>query len=233
MQKEVGGYYHIYNKGVEGRDIFMEERDRWRFLQALALFRSEENHEKTLWNLERKEEGANMRSLEELLSDKNDELLVKVMADCLMNNHYHLILKEVAEDGISKFMQKFATGYTMYFNRKYDRSGGLFKGGYKFKKVDSDLYLQYLLVYINVVNPAEIIQPNLRRVGAKNIDKIMDFVADYDWSTHKEYLQTRDSFIIDKDILGNIFSSPKRYEEFCRMVLRSEKYKQIEHLTIE
>ncbi|MGM0439384.1 MAG: transposase [Patescibacteria group bacterium] len=233
MQREIGGYYHIYNRGVDKRTIFNEERDRWRFLQALTLFNSTENYEKTLWNLENKKEGANMKTLREFLSDKNDDPLVEIIADCLMDNHYHLLLKEITENGISKFMQKLGTSYTMYFNKKYDRSGSLFQGGYKSVKVETNKYLKYLLVYINVINPAEIVQPDLKQVGAKNIDKIMDFVADYNWSTHKECLQTRDSFIIDKDILGEIFNNSQKYKEFCKMALRSEKYKQIKHLTLE
>ena len=233
MQKEVGGYYHIYNRGVDKRTIFEDDADRWRFLQALGLFNHEKSRSEVLWKLENEGDGANMKTLRKYLDDREGKPLVNLVADCLMDNHYHLILKEIAENGIARFMQKLGTSYTMYFNKKYDRSGSLFQGGYKSVKVENNKYLKYLLVYINVINPAEIVQPDLKQVGAKNIDKIMDFVADYNWSTHKEYLQTRDSFIIDKDILGEIFNNPQKYKEFCKMTLRSEKYKQIKHLTFE
>ena len=233
MQREIGGYYHIYNRGVDKRTIFNEERDRWRFLQAVALFRSIKNHEKTLWELENSGKGANMKTLRNYFKRNQEELLVKVIANCLMDNHYHFILKEEKENGIAKFMQKFGTSYSMYFNGKYDRTGKLWEGSYKRVEVDSDLYLQYLLVYINVINPGEIIQPDLKEVGAKNIDKIMNYTANYRWSTHKEFLQTRNSFVINKDILGRVFNDAEKYREFCKMVLRSEKYKQIKHLTFE
>lgn len=233
MQEKIGGYYHIYNRGVDKRNIFNEDRDRWRFLQALALFNSNKNNARILWNLENKNKGANMKTLKEFLLNKDSQPLVRIIADCLMDNHYHLLLKEVAESGIAKFMQKLGTGYTMYFNKKYDRSGSLFQGRYKSVKVDNDLYLQYLLVYINVVNPAEIIQPDFKQKGARDINKIMDFVADYEWSTHKEYLQTRDSFVIDQDISKEIFDKPASYKNFCRQVLDAEKYKQVKHLAFE
>jgi len=233
MQQKAEGYYHIYNRGVEKRSIFNEERDRWRFLQALALFNNRESYERTLWNLQNREEGANMKSLKEFLSKQERDPLVKIIADCLMDNHYHLLVKEVAEDGMAKFMQKLGTGYTMYFNKKYDREGALFQGNYKSVRVDNDKYLHYLLVYINLLNPAEIIEPNLRKTGPKNLNKIINFAANYRWSTHKEYLGTRDSFIIDKEILGEFFNTPEKYESFCRQVLEAEKYKQVKHLTFE
>ncbi len=233
MQQKAEGYYHIYNRGVEKRSIFNEERDRWRFLQALALFNNRESYERTLWNLQNREEGANMKSLKGFLSKQERDPLVKIIADCLMDNHYHLLVKEVAEDGMAKFMQKLGTGYTMYFNKKYDREGALFQGNYKSVRVDNDKYLHYLLVYINLLNPAEIIEPNLRKTGPKNLNKIINFAANYRWSTHKEYLGTRDSFIIDKEILGEFFNTPEKYESFCRQVLEAEKYKQVKHLTFE
>jgi putative transposase len=233
MKTEPGGIYHIYNRGVDKRSIFNEDRDRWRFLQILGLFNSDKSEYDRLWGMEKRGEGANMKTLKEYLKDREDKSLVKVMADCLMNNHYHLILEEVTEGGISKFMQKIGTGYTMYFNKKYKRSGSLFQGNYKSIRVDKDLYLQYLLIYINLINPAEIIQSDLKEVGIRDIDKIMNFAADYYWSTHKEYLQERDSFIIEKGILGEVFSDPKRYKDFCRMVLKSEKYKSLDNFTLE
>ncbi len=233
MKTEPGGIYHIYNRGVAKRSIFNVDRDRWRFLQILGLFNSDEPKENKLWKMEERGEGANMKTLKEYLKDRKDKPLVKVMADCLMNNHYHLILEEVTEGGISKFMQKIGTGYTMYFNKKYKRSGSLFQGGYKSIRVDNDLYLQYLLVYINLINPAEIMQPDLKEAGVRDVDKVMQFTADYNWSTHREYLQKRDSFIIDKGILGEIFNNSKKYQDFCRMVLESEKYKNLDNLTLE
>lgn len=233
MKKKVGGYYHIYNRGVDKRSIFENDADRWRFLQALGLFNCKKTREKVLWKLETQKDGANMKTLRSYLSDGNNEPLVALMADCLMANHYHLILKEIAEDGIAKFMQKIGTSYTMYFNKKNNRTGSLFQGSYKSVKIDNDLYLQYLLVYINVINPAEIIQPDLKERGVRDLEKIMNFASDYRWSTHKEFLQIRDSFIIDKDVLGNIFNDPEKYREFCKTVLQSKKYKQIEYLTLE
>ena len=230
-----GNIYHVYNRGNDGRSIFNEERDRWRFLQGLGLFNNEKFSHQILWNLENRGQGANMKTLKNFLDEKREsnEPLVKIMTDCLMPNHFHLILEEVKERGISNFMHKLGTGYTSFFNKKYGKSGGLFQGRFKARHIDNDLYLQYLLVYINIINPGQLIEPGLKEDGIKDIGAIMKFAAKYKWSTNPEYLQTRNSFIIDKGILGEIFSDPEEYKSFAEMVLREKKYKEIDDLFLE
>ncbi len=147
--------YHIFNRGVEKRDIFMNDSDRWRFLQGLYLFNDENSSFRLLWNLENREKGLNFKTIKDFLKNNLTERipLVEIMADCLMTNHFHLILKEIKKNGISRFMHKLGTGYAKYFNEKYDRVGGLFQGRFKAVLIEKDLYLQCLLVYINVLNP--------------------------------------------------------------------------------
>lgn len=225
--------YHIYNRGVEKRDIFEDEADRWRFLQSLYLFNDKESSHRTLHRFREENKKLNIKTLRREISPQDQEPLVKIMADCFMPNHYHLLLEEAKENGISKFMQKLGTGYTNYFNKKHDRVGGLFQGSYKSVRVEEKRYLKYLLVYINVLNPAELIEVNYKEQGIEDIKKVMEFAADYEWSTHKEYLGTRNSFIIDKGILENAFTNPEQYEDFVEMVLNSEKYKKLDHLILE
>lgn len=83
--------------------------------------------------------------------DKPDSL-VKISSFCLMSNHYHILASPIQDDGISQFMLKLGTGYSMYFNTKYERSGTLFEGRYKAKHLDSDIYLKYIFSYIHL-NP--------------------------------------------------------------------------------
>lgn len=227
----MSAHYHIYNRGVDKRTIFEEEADKWRFLQAITLFNHQDSRSEVLWKLENRDKGANMKTLKEYLDDREEKPLVKVMADCLMDNHYHLILEEIAEDGISKFMQKLGTSYTMYFNKKYDRSGSLFQGSYKSVEVENNKYLKYLLVYINVINPAELKGVDLN--SKEGIEKALKVAANYDWSTHKEYLDERDSFVIDKGVLDHLFESPQKYKEFAEMALEEKKHHQIKELTLE
>lgn len=151
-----------------------------------------------------------------------------------MPNHYHLLVEELEEGGITKFMHKLGTGYTMYFNKKYERVGSLFQGTFKAVLVDQQEYLEYLLVYINVMNPGQLVEPNLKVVGIKNKTNIIKFAESYLWSTNKEYLCTRDSIIIDKGILGQTFPDGKTYADFVNAVLpEKSKFDTISNLLLE
>ena len=216
----------MYNRGVEKRKIFMHDRDRWRFLQGLFLFNDERATANLLWRIERENEGKiNFRILREFMEKNTAEHLplVRIIADCLMPNHFHLILEELLENGITKFMHKLGTGYAMYFNKKYERVGSLFQGRFKALHVDNDDYLKNLLVYINVINPAELIEPKLKEEGVKDIENVMNFAKDFGWSTHQEYLGLRDSPIVDKGMANTLFTTPAEYEDFVRMVLLTKK----------
>ena len=99
--------------------------------------------------------------------------------------------------------------------------------------VDNERYLQYLLVYINVLNPAGIIEPNWKEEGIQDMEKVLQFVEEYQWSSHLDYLGKRGSLILNKGILGEMFPVPEKYMELVKMVLRDKQYQTIEHLTLE
>ena len=236
VQFAKGNIYHIYNRGVEKRDIFIDNKDRWRFLQGLFLFNDVKTSSSLLWEFERSNQGLNFKTIKAYFSnsENNRDPLIKIMGDCLMPNHYHLIVEELCDGGISKFMHKLGTGYTNYFNKRYNRVGGLFQGTFKAALVDNDSYLSYLIAYVNVINPGQLVEPNLKEEGIKNKEKVIEFANNYLWSTHKEYLQTRDSIIIDKGILGEIFPDGKRYEEFIESVLlRKSKFEGMSQLLFD
>lgn len=228
--------YHVYNRGVEKRSIFGEDSDRWRFLQGLFLFNDEKSTSNLLWQIERENHGRmNFRILREFIEKNSAQRrpLVRIMADCLMPNHYHLILEELQQGGITKFMHRFGTGYTMYFNKKYERVGGLFQGTFKAIQVDNDEYFRNLIVYVNVINPGELVEPNLKEEGVKDIDNIMNFSEEFTWSTHQEYLGLRDSPIIDMGMARTLFTTATEYKDFACMVLLTRKVDTINHLLLE
>ncbi len=217
--------YHIFNRGVEKRDIFLEDNDRWRFLQGLFLFNDVRISASLLWDLERSHGAVTFGVLKKYFKDwsKGRKPLVRILADCLMPNHYHLLVEEIEEDGITKFMHKLGTGYTNYFNKKYVRVGSLFQGTFKAHAVKDDVYLQYVLVYINVLNSAQLVEPALKEEGIKDQEAVLKFAKDYPWSTHQEYLGLRDSIIIDQGLFKDIFPDSKHYEDFVRRVLPKQK----------
>ena len=223
-QFEPGKIYHIFNRGVEKRDVFLSDGDRWRFLQGLYLFNDENVSANLLFRLEQEKGKMHFGILRDYMKKGGMERkrLVRIMADCLKTNHFHLLVEEIQENGISRFMQKLGTGYTKYFNKKYERVGPLFQGPFKAVAIQKDTQLYYILAYINVINPGQELEPNLK-LAAQDPDEILRFVENYPWSTHPEYLGKRDSIIIDKGIAGELFSTPKAYSRFVSDVIRGKE----------
>ena len=145
----VGEYYHIYARGNNRREIFNNDRDRWRFLVLLYVA----NHSGEIHLSDHV--GTKTPELFNLPADKK---LVDIGAYCLMPNHFHLLIKEKIEGGISKFMQKLLTSYSMYSNKHYSQSGGVFERPFRAQYVDDDTYLKYLYAYIHL-NPIKISDP--------------------------------------------------------------------------
>ncbi|MFH0803545.1 MAG: transposase [Candidatus Tagabacteria bacterium] len=141
--------------------------------------------------------------------------IVKILVFSLLKNHFHLLLKEIQEGGVTMFMRKFGTGMTNYFNSKYQEKGRLFQGAYKARLIDSDIYLKYLSVYIQVKNPFELYPGGLGK-AVKEFNKAFDFAIDYPYCSLADYAGDRESPIIDKDLLGELFPNPKDYKNFAR-----------------
>jgi putative transposase len=202
---ENGNFYHVYNRGVEKRQIFMDDQDYSYFLYELSEF-NKPTHD---FNLKR----ALVRGLAS--NKKCVGRFVEILCYVLMPNHYHLILRQVKDKGISTVMHRSGTGYTMYFNKKYERSGSLFQGTYKAKPIESDEYLMYLSRYLHL-NPVSIISPDWKEKGIRAWKKTKDFLKSYKWSSFADYLGTSDTRgILNKEFIMDYFkNSPEKYENF-------------------
>ncbi len=231
----VGTIHHVYNRGVAKCQICETEADYWRFMQGLCLFNDIESTSSILWRLERERGRLTMNVLKDYIvySSEKRKPLVRIMAYCVMGNHFHLLLEEIQEGGITRFMRKLGTGYVMYFNNKHARVGSLFQNVFKNVLVDNELYFQYLLVYINVLNPVELVAPNWKEDGIQDIEGVLSFAEKYQFSSHLDYLGKRGSLILDKGILTKIIPTPKVYIDLVRAVLGDKKYNEITHLMRE
>lgn len=201
-----GEYYHIYNRGVDKRKIFLDKRDHSRFLYLLYAC----NDNSALLNSQ-----FYYRGLASIEKEKERDLLVDILCFCLMPNHFHLLLRQRVSGGISNFMQKIGTGYTMYFNTKYDRSGSLFQGTFKAVHIDDSAYLSHLTRYIHL-NPAELVESQWKEEGIRNLKKTYTYVKAYPWSSYADYLgEQRFSILLNKSLLGQLYN-PKEYEHFTQ-----------------
>jgi putative transposase len=191
-------YYHIYNRGVEKRNIFMDDNDRWRFLTLLFIFQSNmfiPNISRVVTDVRHRM--LNTDTMLEVLKNKTVELV----SFCLMPNHFHLILKGNEEKSISKFMQRLGNAYTKYFNTKYERKGHLFSGKYNSILIDSNEYLLYLSAYIHL-NPRELKQWNKKELL-------------YPWSSFQDFSkENRWGGFLDSSIVSNQFNDSREYKNF-------------------
>ena len=142
-------YYHVFGRGVDKRQIFMDSRDYYRFLQGMEEFNAAKPIGSIFENSFRKREVQLGRGASKL---KKRDKLVDFICYCLNQNHYHFLLKQVADKGIEKFMHRLCTGFSKYFNIKHQRSGALFQGPFKAVHVDTNEYLLHASAYINLNN---------------------------------------------------------------------------------
>lgn len=173
-----GEFYHLYNRGVDKRKIFDSAGDYRRFLILLYLANS--TLDTRIRNVLR------ITNYSDVFKLDRGEDLVSIGAYCLMPNHFHILTSPLVENGISQFMLKLQTGYSMYFNTKNERSGSLFQGPFRSSHVDNDRYLQYLYSYIHL-NPAKLLDARWKeKVRPK--DDLMKFVESYPYSSYSAYL---------------------------------------------
>lgn len=147
-------YYHIYNRGVEKRQIFMDDMDYSVFISYLKNYLLPKN-ENFLRDIISDENSTSKQKADALRQIKlnNFSQTISLTAYCLMGNHFHLLVKQTSADGIDKFMNSLMTRYTMYFNRRHKRVGHLFQGNYKAVLVETEAQLLHLTRYIHQ-NPA-------------------------------------------------------------------------------
>lgn len=171
-------YYHVYNRGVDRRTIFLDESDHRRF--QLLLYTGNSTTPVHLSNYD------DWKALD-LSEIERGERLVDIGAYCLMPNHFHLLLREREEGGITQFMKKLTTGYSMYFNKKKHRTGALFEGRFKAEHTFDDVYLKYLYAYIHL-NPVALIEPRWKKEGIKDLARAKAHLENYRFSSYPDLL---------------------------------------------
>ncbi|MEK9135017.1 MAG: transposase [Patescibacteria group bacterium] len=220
----IGSFVHVYNRGNRKQEIIRQSKDRWHFLEMLYYFNTNSSTGRPFRDLKKTEmersnlskQGRNPFVWPGIWPSRKP--IVKIMAFCLMPNHFHLFLKEIVEGGVSIFMKKLGNGMTGYFNLKHKETGRLFQGPYKMKRIDEEMYFKYLSVYIQVKNVFEL-YPGGYEKAVQEFDKAYEWAIKYPYGSLADYAGKRNSPIIDKDVLGELFSSPEEYKEFARQCL--------------
>mgnify|MGYP002630987891 CR=1 FL=1 len=219
---EKNKYYHIYNRGTDKRIIFNDKHDLDRFYKSIQEFNSVEPIGSIFENRNNSKEYSCGGST------PTEGKLLEIVAFCLNPNHYHFILTPLVEGGISEFMRRLNGGYTSYFNQKYKRSGVLFQGRFKSVLIDSDSYLRFLSVYINLNFEVHLKFQNMK-------DKQLFHKSSWD-----EYIKAKiikgklgeenqiingKNDICEKFMVLNHFDSAKEYQKFAEETLIEIKRK--------
>jgi len=205
----IGEFYHIYNRGVDKRSVFLETEDFERFLQSIREFNSQRPIGSLFENSFRDKTKLGNRVAK----------LVDIVGYCLNPNHFHLILKQRLDGGVSEFMHRLGSGYTQYFNIKHKRSGSLFQGKFKAIHVDSNEYLLHLSAYVNLNN---------------RVHHVNDRSSKSSWG---EYLGDNGNTRV-KDIILKQFQNSSEYKKFAESSLRNilerkKLYKELENILLE
>ncbi len=203
-----GEYYHVFNRGVEKRTVFTMRRDYERFLFDLFACNDEAPLENSAFYYRGSTSIAKKR--------RSRKPIVSVLCFCLMPNHYHLLLRQDAEDGIPRFMQKLGTAYTMYFNTKNKRVGPLFQGRYKAVHIEDESYLLHLSRYIHI-NPLDLQYPKWKEQGIGSPMNAKRFLEAYPWSSYKDYLGYNTyPDILDRRLLTSVLGKPTEIRNFTQ-----------------
>lgn len=209
VQLANGEIYHIFNRGVDKRKIFSDQKDVSRFFQSMLVFNCTEP----------------VGSLYEQSFQKEkskSKPLVRFVAYCLLPNHFHFVLEQVVENGISNFMKRLLGGYTWYFNNRHKRSGSLFQGAFKANHIDSNEYLLHVSAYVNL-NDKQSLGDRTAKLGKSS------------WSEYVNVglCKTSEQICSGKDAILEQFDSVEDYKEFADssledIRLNKEKYKDLE-----
>lgn len=209
--------YHIYNRGVEKRPIFLNKRDYSRFVKLVNYYQCAD-YTVRFSHFNRLKQEEKQRILEKL--DKSLNKIVEVLTFCLMPNHFHLLLKQLQDSGISKFMARVTNGYSHYFNTKNKRTGHLFQGNFGAVRVETDEQLVHVSRYIHL-NPV-----TSYLIEIKNLER-------YGYSSYPEYTLGKRSFCNTSEILS-FFKDIKSYKKFVEdQVDYARTLENIKHLALE
>lgn len=208
----VGSIVHIVKRGARGMEIARDDADRERFAQLLYYLNDsfvDDNWRKTIIELAPFE-----RPTEWPLRDP----LVRVLAWTLMPNHFHLLLEEIREGGISKFMQRVCGSMSAHFNARHREHGSIFQGAYRSRTISEDAHLRYLAFYIQVKNVLELYPGGLKN-ALKQFDNAWEWAMRYQFSSLPSFLAHHALPITEPELIETLFPDRNSFKKEARELL--------------
>ena len=224
-----GNIYHILNRGVDKRKIFIDEEDYFRFVHDLFEFNDIKPINNATYSFR------NSFKIKDIASPYIDKrkFLVEVLAFCMMPNHYHIMLRPKYDDGITRFIKRLNIGYAKYFNEKYKRSGALFEGRFKRILISDDAHFTYLPYYIHL-NPLDLIMPEWRDGKISDCKKAMNFLENYRWSSFPDYIGKKNfPSVTQRKFLMDCFGSAQKQKDGMFAWLKEMDLSDINNISLE
>lgn len=182
-----GDYYHVFNRGSDKRNIYTQPRDYARFQKTFYYYKFSGPKPKF-----------SQFTKANLFKPFKNEKLVEILCFCLMPNHFHFLIKQLKDNGISNFLSQLSNSYTKYFNIKYNRVGALLQGSFKVVRIETEEQLIHVSRYIHL-NPV--------------VSGLVNKPEDYKWSSYSEYI-TQNSFYCSINEIMGIFKTSNTYKKF-------------------
>ncbi len=212
--------YHVYNRGTDKREIFLDPSYYSRFISILKHCLTYNYPYSLLMRfLKTAESKTQKQQVFQRLETKRTEPLVEIISFCLMPNHYHLTLKQLSDKGISNFMQRIGNAYTKYFNILQDRSGRLFEATFKAVPVESEEQLIHLSRY--------------QHINPYSLDLTPKELVNYSWSSLPTYLGKKEPSFVNPEMVLSSFKDSKSYLDFVLAEIRGSETFHIQDIAID
>lgn len=211
--------YHVYNRGLDSRPTFTNVKEYRRALLAMNFYKFNSPPMKLSLFLQLSNEQRQNILREFLIAGKP---IVEFLSFCLMPNHFHFLLKQTDDNGVSRFMSNFQNSFTRYSNTRHERIGQLFLDQFKAVRIETDEQLLHVSRYIHL-NPY-----------SSFIVKALEDLQDYPWSSLPEYLEQKESGSCDTKMILSLAGGKQKYKDFVFSHADYQReLEKIKHLILE
>lgn len=221
--KGVNTFHHVIMRGGRGMNIVEDDHDRWDFLRLLFYLNDVFRYKH--WSRE-------LRFFNCSLFDRPHhwparDPLVKILAFCLHNNHFHLLVKEIRDGGLSEFMQRLPNSMSLRYNKRYGGKGSIFQASYQYRRIDLDADLMIVALYIMAKNTFEKYPDGGLKAASDNFEAVYGWALKDPFSSFADYAGKRGSPILDKDILSLFFDTPAKFKREARDYIKWRREREV------
>ena len=206
-----GEFYHIVNRAIEGKNLFRQIADYFRFIFCLYEL-NDKNMVRMSFRINQRKNRKDKRGQ---APSNFREPLVEILAVCLMPTHHHLVVRQLVDSGISLFMKKLGDSYVGYFNKRYKRKGrgSIFQGHFKAVHIKTQNQFMNVICYV-FTNPVELLEKNWKEEGVKNPQKAIKHIEFYKWSSYPDCIGKKNfPSVTKREFLLEVFGGPENLKQ--------------------